>query len=594
MGGTNPSAPAPDPAQRLPTPARGVGISSTGVFLISIFIQFIGYISTFFLARNVGVSPIGQDTLGEIQWYLFIASTVNGLGDLRLGAAFIFFVSRGRPSERLAGTYIVLRLALLGVAASILFGLAAPVARTAGMTEVDVYAAFLALTFVWAIPIVYNQLWVAKGDSIRAQFPTLIESIVRTSSLVGVALALGPLWGGRAAGTTLTVHFTLVAIMLAYAVGALASALYAVSSVVRLSGRPAAGEAAVMFRYAAPLMGALVLLYFATNVPQIIVNAALGFQQFNIFNASNSFRVLVLQIPAAITVPLFPFLAALHVRRKYEEIRQKLWQSLRFTAMVIVPAVIALSVYRINFLNVFYNGLYTTTDSIAIGPFVVSGDLTLMILALSAVPLALSQVIGTALSAIGYQKLELYLTSLQVAVLFGFSFLLIPSGPNTSFFLGVFGLPGLFAASISILLSSIAAFGLNTYFMERLLAVRIRWRSIGLIFGSSVASFVAISQFNRFIPVGRWYVLLAAVAVGFAAYYLVMAFSGELSREDVHQLWGMLGLPYRLGRFLARICWREATPAVAPAPEGAARGLRPLKGEESISPPAEGVPPPKR
>ncbi|HZY70268.1 MAG TPA: oligosaccharide flippase family protein [Thermoplasmata archaeon] len=591
MGGTEPSAAPPEPTSTLPTPARGIGISSTGVFLISIFIQFIGYISTFFLARDVGVSLIGQDTLGEIQWYLFIASTVNGLGDLRLGAAFIFFVSRGKPAERLAGTYFTIRLGLLAVAAAILFGLAAPVARTSGMTELEVYAAFLSLTFVWSIPILYNQLWVAKGDSVRAQFPTLIESIVRTSLLVVVALALAPLWAGRGAGTIPVVHFTLVEIMLAYVAGALASALFAARSVTRHTGRPVGREAIVMFRYAAPLMGALVLLYFATNVPQIIVNAALGFQQFNIFNASNSFRVLVLQIPAAITVPLFPFLAALHVRRKYEEIRQKLWQSLRFTAMVIVPAVIALSVYRINFLNVFYRGNYTTADSIAIGPFFVSGDLTLMILALSAVPLALSQVIGTALSAIGYQKLELYLTSLQVAVLFGFSFLLIPSGPNTAFFLGVFGLQGLFAASIAILLSSVAAFGLNTYFMERLLAVRIRWRSIGLIFGSSVASFVAISQFNRFIPVDRWYVLLAAVAIGFAAYYLVMAFTGELSREDVLQLSGMLGLPARLARLLARICWREATPVVAPAPDGAARGLKPLKGEEDLEPPAGGRPP---
>jgi len=336
------------------------------------------------------------------------------------------------------------------------------------------------------------------------------------------------------------------------------------------------------FRYAAPLMGSLILLFLATNAPPFLVIGSVGADLFNVFNAANGFRILALSLPTAIVTPLFPYIAALHVRRQYEAIRQRTWQALRFTALVVVPVVIALAVYRVNFLNIFY-----------VAQYVREGAVPLAILALSAVPLALSQIIGTVLSAIGQQRLEFYLTSVQVAVLFVSAFLLLPTSPGHPYFLGYFGLDGLLAASIAILLSSIAALVLNAAFMHRLLAVRIGFRSTGLILLSALASFLAVSRLNSVIPVSRFYLLFGAVALGFAVYFLVLAATGELSKQDVRRLVAGVGLPPSVASFLARFCRRESTPDVAPAAPGEARGLRPLGDEEpSSSEPAPGEYPP--
>jgi O-antigen/teichoic acid export membrane protein len=547
----------------LPTPARGLGISSTGVFVISIVVQLIGYASTFYLARDVATGPAGFALLGTVGLFVLISSSVTSIGDLRIGSAFVYFVARGRPIRASTGTYLVLRLAMVGTAGLALYLLAGPTGLAVGGTELGVLGVFMLLPLIWSISTVYNQLWVARGDSVRAQYPLLLESVVRTAALIFVALHSANLW-------TLT---------LAYAAGAVASGVVSLPSVLRHAGRPERKEAVAMFRYASPLMVSLFLLYLATTTIPFIVYADMGKEFGIVFNTENGFRILILQLPTAITVPLFPLLAGLHVRRKFEEIRQQTWRALRFTAMLVIPGVIALAVYRVNVINVFLAATYLPYSKgtpIVLGPVTVSGAVPLAILAVSAIPLALSQLIGTALNAIGRQRLELYLTSIQVAVLFVSSFLLMPQRfPGDPLFRGYLGLEGLTAASIAVLLSSLAALAVNAYFMERLMAVRIRARPIALITVSALASFFAVSRLNAVLPVSRYYVLAGAILFGFAVYFLVLAATGELSKEDVGLLGRSLGLPRRVVNAVARICWRPATSELAEALPGAAAGLQP-------------------
>src|SRR5262249_24487254 len=139
----------------------------------------------------------------------------------------------------------------------------------------------------------------------------------------------------------------------------------------------------------------------------------------------------------------------------------------------------------------------------------------LAVLALSVIPASLSQIIGTSLSAIGYQKLELYLTALQVVALFASVVLFLPP-----IALGRF--PGLVAVGVAILVSSFAALLLNSIFMFRLLAVRIPVLPIASIVGAGAVSFYAVSQLNRVLAVNRWYELSAAVALGFSVYFLAL------------------------------------------------------------------------
>jgi O-antigen/teichoic acid export membrane protein len=410
----------------------------------------------------------------------------------------------------------------------------------------------LTLPILWSFSTVYNQMFVGLGNSLKAQYPGLVEAICRLPVLIFVAYQMKSLEG----------------MTIAYAVGAAASAAYSIPALLPRLRSLRRAEAAHLFRFAWPLMGSLMLNYLVTNMVPLIVDAGLGATQLSVFLAANGWRVLVLSLPAAVTTPLFPYLAGLHRQERYETLRTGTWQALRYSAMLLVPGVVALVTYRFAFLNVFANRLYAAP-----------GALPLAILVIGAIPLALSQIIQSSINAIGRQRLELYITSTQVAVLFVAVVILMPPWGLLPARLGIV------AGAIAVLASSVAALMLNTYFMEVLIRVHIHPGSIVRITLSAAGSFASLSELNRahFFPVHSWDQLLAAVMIGFTVYFLLLAAVGELTAEDVRRIGNQLGLPERLPATLGRLCWRKTTPDLPPVDLTRVPGLRPTELPEPFT-----------
>ena len=450
--------------------------------------------------------------------------------------------------------YLVVRMMMVGLAGLVIF-IIAPLSIggsqiASGKVELTAVGIFVALPLLWSFSTVYNQLFIGEGNSLKAQFPGLVEALARLPVLIFVAYY----------------DHTILGLTLAYVVGATASTLYAAPAVIRRMRHFRKFEALLMFRFAWPLMGSLMLNYLVTNMIPLFVNAQLGAQNLSIFLASNGFRILVLSLPAAVTTPLFPYIAGLHRQERYEAVREGTWQALRYTSILLLPGVVALVTYRTNFLNIFANRAYAT-----------AGALPLAILVVGAIPLALSQIMQSSLNAIGRQRLELYLTSTQVAVLLVAIFLLLPP-------FGFFpASDGLVAASVAVLLSSIAALGLNTYFTETLIRVRIQpWSILGITFSAGLA-FGAISRLNRYLPVNTWYQLLGVVLLCFAVYFVVLALVGELSKQDVRRIGRSVGLPSRVCDALERLCWRASSPGLPPVDLKTAPGLRQTELPETFT-----------
>jgi O-antigen/teichoic acid export membrane protein len=528
----------PEAAREIPIEkaSRGVGLSSGVIFVISIVIQLFGYFATYFFAQGIGVNDDGKHLLGLIQFYLLVASSINGIGDLRIGAAYTFFVSRGKSPTESTATYLVLRLLMVSVAGVLLWSLGpelqnaqGPVAAT--NLQVEMFGVFLLLPLLWTVSTVFTQLTVAQGESIRSQYPLLLESVIRAGLLIYVA----------------THNPTLETITLAYVPGAVISALYCTPKVWSYCTRFLWAEGKSLFRFAWPLMGSLVLTYVAGNAVGLLVfslSQPAPDVAFALFNAANGYRILALAVPAAVILPLFPSLASLHARGLLGPIRSQTWQALRYTAMAVVPIAMSLVVYRVNLLATMYHGTWSSAAP------------ALAILALSAIPTALVMVMGTALNSIRLQRLELYITSIQVVVLFATAFLLLPPVA----LLAPYGVDSLEGAAIATLTSSIAAMGVNIYFLEKYLAVRIAVRPILTISLSAALAFFVISRFNILVNVHRIWQLVPGIVLGFTVYFFVLALVGELSKADVRRLGGMLFLPGRFSDIVARLCWRERSP----------------------------------
>jgi O-antigen/teichoic acid export membrane protein len=542
----DPSSPPAETAP-VPKPAVSLTLSSGAVFTAQLLTQLIGFIGTLFFYKRFGLSGPGIELLGTVQFFLLIGTSINGIGDLRLGTAYTFFIARGKKPQDNTSVYLFVRMLMVALAGATLFLLAPSVGLTNGQVELTSLGIFVALPIAWSFSTVYNQLYIGLGNSVRAQYPSLIEACARLP-FIAYAVYYNP---------------TILGMTAAYVAGAVASTIFSAPAVIRHLQTFSWSEGVKLFRFAWPLMGALVLNYLVTNMVPLLVEVGLGRYNLSIFLAANGWRVLALSLPSAVGTPLFPYIAGLHKQERYQAVREGIWQALRYTSILLVPGVLALVVYRTNFLLVFSTKLYA-------GP----GALPLAILVISAIPLALSQIIQTTLGSIGRQRLELYLTGLQVAVLVVAVVLFLPP----------WGLlpasDGLVAASVAVLLSSIAAFGLNTYFLEKLVKVRIQVRSILGITASAIVAVVVVSRLNKYIPVNTSYELLAAVLLCFAVYFVVLALVGELSKEDVRRIGGSLGLPHWLVDGLAKACWRATSPGLPPIDLASAPGLRPLTSTE--------------
>lgn len=547
----------------VPQPAHSLPLSSSVVFAVSLVVQLVGLVGTIFLYKHF-LGSSGAALIGTAQFFLLIASSISNIGSLRLEAAYTFFLARGKPPEENTATYFVLRTAMVASAGLILFVIAplsiGGVHIVQGSADFVSFGLFMAMPLLWSVSTVYNQLYVGLGNSLRAQLPSLVEVFVRLPALVWVAYNVAP--GSAVEGITI-----------AYALGAAASAAFSFPQVLpRLRAGWKRAEATALFRFAWPLMGSLVLTYFVTNMVPLIVNAGLGHADLSIFLAANGWRVLVLSLPLAVTTPLFPYLAGLHRQARYEDLRRGTWQALRYASMLLVPGVVALVTYRHTFLDVFMNQTYAN-----------AGAVPLAILVAGALPLALSQIIQTSINAIGRRRLELYISSTQVAVLLFAVFVLMPPWGVVRPFPGASG--GLIAAAVAVLLSSCVALVLNTYFMETLIRVHIDPLSIGRITLSAAGSFASLSLLNRtvFFPVVSGIQLLAAVFVGFVVYFLLLAAVGELAKSDVGRIGLAIGLPAGLVGFFRRFCWKKESPELPPVDLARARGLAATELPEPFS-----------
>lgn len=524
---------APPPTQHAPPVHRGLGRSSYGVFVLTTIIQILGVISSaavghlFSHTPATATSPSGVAIWGEIVFFLLIASSINWLGDLRVGSAYTYYVSRGQPAKELTGTYLALRLILVSLVGLATLPLTYAIGATFGHYSLSgttylSFGLFLVLPVLWTPWMVVSQLRIARGYSIQAQYPQLVEVGVRTVGIVTVIFLLPGLLG-----------FTY-----AFVLGGVASFLYCLPELWREMSPPAKARAVQLLRYSWPLMGSLMFQFLASNAPPFFVTGLLqSTALFGVFSWDNGWRILLLSVPSAVVLPLFPYLASFHAKGDYALVQRKTWEALRFTAIIVVPVAVAIVVYRVPIPSVIYSNYYAQ-----------NGIVALPLLALSAIPLGLSQVIGTSLNSIGYQRLELYISGTIVGAMVASTVILFHFFPNLG------------AIAAGVLVGSIAALALNTYFMEHLLHVRIRPMPIVRIIAASAAAFLIMAEANRYITLSHWWVLFGLLAIGFVVYAFVLAGIGELTKLDLHTMVGAIGLPDRLATVLGRLCWREAPP----------------------------------
>ncbi|MDE1835131.1 MAG: polysaccharide biosynthesis C-terminal domain-containing protein [Euryarchaeota archaeon] len=554
------------------------------IFLNSVGGQVLGWVATKELFLHVAPSPgenAGLAFLGLATLYTLIASMISTIGDLRIGSAYVFFVARGGRAGNLTAAYLLFRIAALALLAGGFALLAPVIAPWLGLSlpkDLLPLDLFLFLPLLETPSFVYAYLTSAQARAADGIWPFVVENVLRTAGLVYVAFiwTFDPTVAGHSVdllGFRTTIQLVGPGLVQDIAeVYVVAAAVACISIIVhsRVSARGLfrglsfdgmRGELRTMSIFAAPLVGAMFLTYAVSSLPPFVVAAAFtgpnATKYVQGFASANAFLLLLMFLPNAITVPLFPDMASLFVRGENRELRRRTRKSMRWTVLILAPAVLASIVFRKVLLNDLYTGAITS------GPW--DAELALAILAASSIPQALFRITGSVLDGVGQQKRELYLSATQLVVLVAASLVVLwPTSPLR--FLGITG------AALAVLFSMSAGSLANFWFLHRYVKANPSpWPYLKIIGAAAVTFLLFSTTFSKAlgsllgdpdlaIPVQISWVLAITILAGVVLYTLILAGIGELTKEDVRELGGSLGLPRRLIEFVARFCWRVSWP----------------------------------
>lgn len=524
------------------------GTNTTMAFLVSVIGQVMGWVGTkeiYLHAIQSSTSP-GAAFLGTATFFVMLSSIIVGLGALKMNTAYTFFVARGAPKRTLTGTYLLFNLLSFSALSTLVVILAVIFNWFPGYNS--------SLVLIMLLPVVgipasvYAVLQNVEGRTAIGQIPVLIEVSVRISLIVFFAQE----FNNQNIYTSFG-HSLVFDIALAYFLGGVASLLYSLPVLREVSLERFVPTLKDMATFALPLMGGMFFTYAAGMIVPVIVRILAGPTVLLYYSSDNAFLILLMFIPSAVCTPLFPDLARMHVRGEDDQLKLRIRQSIRYTLMLLAPAMIAIAVFRVDLLNIMYSGAV-----------VAMGGTALIIFAIAVLPTALFRITATALDSVGLQKRELYISFVQFVVVVAATWALTPQ----YLVLG---------AAAAMLIAMSASLGMNAYWLHRYLPLSFPLRAIVTVLLASLATFLLLSSANfshllggigLHLAVDKWYVLLPVIMSGLFLYLLILAAVGELAKQDVLDLVRTLGLPESWGKPFTRLCWRVSWPVEGHPPEG--------------------------
>jgi stage V sporulation protein B len=237
------------------------------------------------------------------------------------------------------------------------------------------------------------------------------------------------------------------------------------------------------------------------------------------YKVATNFAVLLGFFTVPISTVLFPAFSKLDPKKELLLVRTVFASSIKYTALLLVPATMILIVLSTPIIGALYGDKWASAPqflalSVLINLFACLGSLTLMNFA----------------SGLGDTKIVLKLTILQLAIGVPLALILIPWA----------GIKGMI---IGLLISSIPSLLIYLYLVWKKYRAKIDYNSSAKIFLSSLLSAIVVYFCLNVFPFSDWIELGAGLVIFLGIYLPSVSLSGAIKQNDINNLRAMfLGL----------------------------------------------------
>lgn len=472
----------------------------------------LAYIALFFIARD-----LGPGAYGIIGFAMGFIGLFTILADFGFNSAHIKRVSEGKDVGTCIGTYLTSKFVFTAIFAGAAIGAVAVWKFVLGRgfesstNELAIYI-ILGYYVVNNIASFFYNTYAATKEIAKAQIPPIFGTVVRTAAIIFVAVSgLG-----------------ILAIAWTYVLGEFITLIVAMLFFRGYQIKKPSKECFTNYGvFALPVILVGLSATIITNADKVLIQIFWSSEDVGYYFAV--YRIVQFLIVAASSVGtlLLPTISSYHTKGDYSSIKNTVFLAERYISMLIFPMVIGIVVLAEPTVRILLSSKFDQAIPIlTILPFFI------LLEALS-IPYTY-QVIGMNKPKIARNRIII-----MVCITICLDLILIPKNiPGLG--LTLYGLKAV-GASIATVIGYIGGYIYIRYAGWKLAQIPVNPRILLHLLSASIMGIV-IYVLTTFIPVQRWYGLLAFAALGLGIYLFILYLLREYTRKDLDFVLDLLSI----------------------------------------------------
>ena len=497
------------------------------------FTRFLGWIGLVVLVKLWG--GFAPEALGIIGFAMAFLALFNIIADLGFSRAHIKRISEGKDLGTCIGTYIAIKIFLIGLMVTIVF---TAIFIWKNVLQGEFYDATTeSVIIVFVIYYIFLNLrqistmtFEGKREIVKRQMTSMFENIVKVPLMILVALA-----GVNIAGIIIPpaidlpqflqplqrflAHHAVGSLAMTYVFGVLATFFVGMWFLRKYPlKKPSWNLCKSYFFFALPMLIMSVIMVISVNVDKMMIGYFWTSTEVGYYFTVQQVLQLLLIIQGSISAVLFPTLSAYHSNKNFEKIKQTTHLAERYISMVMIPPVIVIIIFVNPLISIMLSSAFLPAASV------------LIVLTIYAFIFSLRIPYASLISGVNRPGIAAKIGGAICGTNIVLNYLFIPEWG----LLSPFGINGPTGAAVATVLSSLVGFFGVRLAAKKLTGIKLMQSHTPRHIIAGVVMAGVLYYVNLLIPLVRWYHLIGFALAGLGVYLGILFILKEFKKEDLN------------------------------------------------------------
>ncbi|RLI59380.1 MAG: flippase, partial [Candidatus Asgardarchaeum californiense] len=346
------------------------------------FTRFLGWVGLLVLAKLWG--GFAPEALGIIGFAMAFLAIFNIIGNLGFNSAHVKRVSEGKDLGICIGTYIAIKIILIGLMLTVIFA-AIFIWKNffhGGFTDAtteSVISVFIVYYIFLNLSHIATFTFQGRREIAKRQVTGIFENITKVSLEILVAIAGVSILGVASISPAVNWPSFLQPLrqfIAVHAIGSLAMTYVFGIMTTFFVGiwflrkypikKPSFEMGKSYFSFALPIMLMSVISVISVNIDKIMIGYFWTSVEVGYYFTVQQVLEIIIILSTAVSIVLFPTLSEYHSTKNFEKIKQTTHLAERYISMVLIPPIVVIIVFVNPVINIMLSSAFLPAASVLI------------------------------------------------------------------------------------------------------------------------------------------------------------------------------------------------------------------------------------